>query len=332
MAVKTFLLAAGLGTRLRPYTLTHPKPSIPFLGVPMMNYGLFLSEQSGFKNIVINTHQFPEKIHKLAIAASQKRLQLQFSHEEPAPLGSGGALFAATQFLQDTDYFFVINGDCVFVPQKIDIFKRLLAQHESSNALATLVVSTNEQLINKFNPLWIDTNGNVQHVGRKSAPPANTQPAHYIGLKIFNKEILKFIPSGSSNIFTDVLIPLIARGYRVHTMNEEALWWETGDFPSYFQASCEAMQLIHAHRDNHFFSRVYHWLGKDFSFRQIRHDQNIIFSHLTSTIPLEKIRGSAFIDAHTTALPDVQIDNSIVDASCHLTTNINDTLILGDTK
>ena len=100
MAVETFLLAAGLGTRMRPYTEHMAKPCLPFLGVPLVGYGMYLSQFSGYKNILMNTHAHAEHMRACALNLAAGGISLSFSHEADKPLGSGGAIHTARDILK----------------------------------------------------------------------------------------------------------------------------------------------------------------------------------------------------------------------------------------
>lgn len=329
MAVKTFILAAGLGTRLRPYTHILPKPAIPFLGIPMLGYAMYLSDQSEFKSMVFNTHVFPEKIQKCVELINQNRFQTEFSHEDSTPMGSGGALFAAKKYLQPCSDFFVINGDSVFIPHKEFLLKNALKYHQEQDSLCTLIVSENPQWTQKFNPLWIDKKNHLLSVGAK---PLNEdcRPAHYLGLKIFNQRIFKYIPAGVSNIFTDVLVPALQNGETVSVMPESGFWWETGNFDSFFDATKEAMSLIHTHKENYFFRNIYAWMNKDFKYTVLERGPHIVFLHTKSKIPSDSIKGSAFIDANTSCADKVQLENIIINQDCHANTNAHYQMIIKD--
>jgi mannose-1-phosphate guanylyltransferase len=330
MAIKTFLLAAGLGTRLRPYTHTIPKPCIPFLGSPMMSYGLFLSEQSGFKDIVINTHLLAPSVQSCANTISRGRLRIEFSHETPKPLGSGGALWGAKKNLSSSTHFFVINGDNIFIPKDNLVFERLLLHHQQSSGIATLLVSRDPQLVSQFNPLWVNKSNCVVGVGKHPPESIECSPVHYMGLKVFNSEILQHVPADTSNIFTDILLPLIQKGEVVSTLTEPSVWWETGDFDSFLSATKSAMTLIHQTKDNGFFKKISEWQGRPFEFHQQLKGENVIFSHVSNTFPLLQLQGTVFADSGVQLKPHVHVKNSILNKNSHLSNNIQNEMCFGE--
>lgn len=320
MAIKAFVLAAGLGTRLRPYTEKLPKPVIPFLGIPMIGYALHMVNTAGIGDVVINAHHFPEKLKKCVANLNNNRFDVNYSYEDREPLGSGGALFKAKKELQSSSPFFAINGDTVFIPRKSHLLSELLEYHERQHALCTLIVSEDPQLVAQFNPLWVDKKNRLVSVGKKPSS-ADCRPVHYLGVKVFHPRVFQFVPSGITNIFTDVLLPALKIGETVSVMSTEGFWWETGNFDSFFKATKEAMKLIHNKQDGAFFSDLYKWAQKDFDFSIIEKNGDIVFLHSKSEIPAGNIQGSAFIDIGTSCLADVALKNVVINEGCHVENN-----------
>ena len=87
------ILAAGLGTRLRPYTDHYAKPALPFLNTPLLYYAVALLEKAGATQFVINAHYKPEQILELSKNIPGVRTRTFVSVEEEKPLGSGGGVW-----------------------------------------------------------------------------------------------------------------------------------------------------------------------------------------------------------------------------------------------
>lgn len=100
--MRALLLAAGLGTRLRPLTLTVPKCLVPIHGRPLLDYWLDQVFVAGFERALVNTHWLPEKV-EAHVAASpwRQRVDLVF---EPELLGTGGTVLANHDWLGDAPY------------------------------------------------------------------------------------------------------------------------------------------------------------------------------------------------------------------------------------
>ena len=118
---KALVLAAGLGTRLRPLTLARPKPLLPLWGVPLLGRVLEMLEAWGVREVAVNLHWRPEMIREyLAERASGTRVR--FSHE-PEILGTGGALRPLGSFLEGGP-FWVVNSDIAAALDPAPLFGR----------------------------------------------------------------------------------------------------------------------------------------------------------------------------------------------------------------
>lgn len=137
---KAFVLAAGLGTRLRPWTLSHPKALVPVGGIPMLGRVLGRVRESGFGSIVVNVHHFASQIYDF-LSASPEYSDVAVSDESAELLDTGGALLHALPLLRDGE-----QGDVPVLVHNVDILSNaplelLLRRHEESGAAATLLVS-----------------------------------------------------------------------------------------------------------------------------------------------------------------------------------------------
>ncbi|MGH2922445.1 MAG: nucleotidyltransferase family protein, partial [Solirubrobacterales bacterium] len=89
--MRAMLLAAGLGTRLRPLTYLMPKPLAPVLDAPVMEHGLRLLAGAGFTNVITNTSYMPERIREYFGDGSRLGIELSY-REEDEPLGTAGGV------------------------------------------------------------------------------------------------------------------------------------------------------------------------------------------------------------------------------------------------
>lgn len=108
--MKVFLLAAGLGTRLRPLTDKTPKCLLPIAGKPLLQIWLESLERQGVDEVLVNTHCHPRQVEDLLLDWRGSRLQVSIFHE-PVLLGSAGTLLANEHFVAGNDPFFIIYGD-----------------------------------------------------------------------------------------------------------------------------------------------------------------------------------------------------------------------------
>ena len=122
--MKAMVLAAGLGTRLRPLTYEITKPMVPVLDRPVMEHILDLLSRHGFDEVIANLHYFPETIRE----HFGERISYRFEEEL---LGTAGGVRACAEFFGD-EPFLVISGDAL---TDIDL-SALAARHRESGGVA----------------------------------------------------------------------------------------------------------------------------------------------------------------------------------------------------
>lgn len=245
--MQAFLLAAGLGTRLRPITDVYAKPAVPFLNVPLLFWSLELVQQFKPSSYVINLHHLPLTVQNLMTAPSVASLKINWSLESEAPLGSGGALmFAASQGLLNDDDLIVANADEVILPNRRLAMTRLLESHRRSQAIATLLTMKHADAGTKFGGVWHDGAGNVFGFGRDRKLYPNAKEAlHYVGLILLNKRVLKYLPKKvESNLLYDGLLNAINAGEKVIAHEEDLFWQETGNAHDFLKATSAALSLL----------------------------------------------------------------------------------------
>jgi len=126
--MKCMLLAAGLGTRLRPITDKIPKPLVEVAGKPLIEYHLSNLKSAGFKEVVINTSYLGEMIQEHLGDGSQFDLSIQYSKEGKEPLETAGGIINALPLLGD-EPFLVLNADiwCAHTLSFANLSKNILA-------------------------------------------------------------------------------------------------------------------------------------------------------------------------------------------------------------
>lgn len=132
------ILAAGFGTRLKPFTNRFPKPLVPVCGIPLLLYTLAFLKKNRITEIVINLHHHGDKIKTLLGNGRRLGLRIRYSRE-PKILGTGGGIKKALSFLSKE--FLVINGD-VIVDWNL---QKLIDTHCEKKPLATLVLYKHPQ-------------------------------------------------------------------------------------------------------------------------------------------------------------------------------------------
>lgn len=235
MKLSIFILAAGLGERLRPITGYIPKPLIPILGKPILQIILEKISTLPVNKIGINLHHKKEFIENwITQSAFSKTVQL---FPEYPILGTGGALKNAEGFLSD-GHFLVHNAD---VLSDID-FYRLIETHISSGNIATLATHDYP----KYNNVVTDDNGfviDVENSGTSTPNPERiAKKAAYTGIAIYSSEIFKFLPKGVSHA-TVAWLAASKAGHKVQALDFTGCYWnDIGTPASYASAIIDALR------------------------------------------------------------------------------------------
>jgi mannose-1-phosphate guanylyltransferase len=184
--MRAMVLAAGLGTRLRPLTYEMPKPMVPVLNRPVMEHILRLLARHGFTETIANLHWFPELIEGRFGDGSSCGLELSYSREE-ALLGTSGGVRGAAGFLGDS--FLVISGDAL---TDLDL-GAMRAFHESHDGIATLATKRVADTT-QFGVAITGADGRVQGFQEKPEPAEALSDLANCGIYMFRAEIFDFFP------------------------------------------------------------------------------------------------------------------------------------------
>lgn len=256
--MKALLLAAGYGTRLRPYTNTTPKACMPFCGLPQILYNCEILKQAKVTDIIINTHHLANEVVEIVNKHSQSSgLNISFSHE-PQLLNSGGGIKKTKSFFNSEDNFFVINADIIMLPKDVTILKNMMAYHHANNAMATmstvsmseslpLAKSTDEHFDHRalwtIDSLICDINKTKQHLG--------SQPEHFTGCYVFSNKIFSLLPTQDEfHIFDGLIYNLIKNKKAFSFFFKDTYWYETGNKNDFIHAHDEIIKLLTADSPN----------------------------------------------------------------------------------
>ena len=135
--MRAFIFAAGLGTRLKPFTDNHPKALVPVGGVPMLQRVILKLKDAGISDIVVNVHHFASQIIDFLKDNENFGVNIRISHEKERPLETGGALLYASYLFPGDEPIMIHNADIL---TDFDV-KEMLAKHEVFNADVTLLVA-----------------------------------------------------------------------------------------------------------------------------------------------------------------------------------------------
>jgi len=216
------ILAAGLGTRLRPLTLERAKPAMTIGGVPIIRRVITWLAREGVTDVVVNLHHLPETITSVVGDGSDMGVRVRYSWEQPAVLGSAGGPRHALPII-GAPTFFIVNGDTL-----TDLPLRGLAEaHAATSALVTMALTPNREP-DKYGGVRMADDGQISgFVGRG---PQAAGSYHFIGVQIASAEVFADLTDGepinSTHGVYDALIastPGSVRGYLC-----QAAFWDIG--------------------------------------------------------------------------------------------------------
>ncbi|RPH33424.1 MAG: nucleotidyltransferase family protein [Bacteroidales bacterium] len=208
--MKAMILAAGLGTRLKPLTDDRPKALVKIGGITLLEHIIAKLIDSGFDEIVINVHHFSEMLSSF-IRSKDFGVKIHISDESDRLMDTGGGIVKAARFLDGDDPFLVHNVDII-----TDIDLRLLYDsHKQSDALATLAVGKRES----SRVFLFDSNMNLSGwqnnlTGKKIIPDTTRQPLleyAFSGIHVINPSFFNLITSKGPFSIVDAYLSLCCR-------------------------------------------------------------------------------------------------------------------------
>lgn len=225
--MKAVILAAGLGTRMRPLTDKTAKPALPVLNEPLIVRTLRELKRAGVGEVMINLHHRPETI-RAAIPEGDLGMKIKYSREA-AILGTGGALRKIRAWVGRLPLF-VVNGDVIF---DFDL-KALAVCHRKTAAVATLALKPNPAP-SRYKPVVTDKTGRILSIRGLPAARKGTISL-FASVHIIEPAILDRLPSGPSDTVGDLYIPLLREGAHLQGVRQAGVWHDLGLPRGYLKA------------------------------------------------------------------------------------------------
>ncbi|HEX6862210.1 MAG TPA: NDP-sugar synthase, partial [Thermoanaerobaculia bacterium] len=203
--LKALVLAAGLGTRLRPLTDVTPKPLLPVTGLPILGHTLQQLAAVGCEAAAVNLHHRGDQIRQ-RFGDSFAGMPLVYS-EEPELLGTLGALHPLKEFLAGADMVLLINGDSLCRWP----LKKLIRRFQSDTAQAALLFTAQAPPADFGGGVGIDRTGRILSF-RPNDPEKGEVVRRYVfaGAHVISPKLLERVGPGRADIVRDLYIPLLA--------------------------------------------------------------------------------------------------------------------------
>jgi len=247
--MKAMILAAGKGTRVRPITHTTPKPMIPILQKPVMEFLLELLREHGFNEIMVNVSHLAEEIENYFRDGQRFGVQIAYSFEGRIEdgqligdaLGSAGGIKRIQDFQPFfDDTFVVLCGDALIDLDLTEAVRR----HKQKGAMASMITKrVPREQVSSYGVVVTDAEGRVLSFQEKPAVDEAASDMINTGIYIFEPQVLDFIPSGTAfDIGSDLFPKLVAADAPFYALPMEFEWVDIGKVPDYWQAIRSVLQ------------------------------------------------------------------------------------------
>ena len=241
--MKAMILAAGKGTRVQPITHVIPKPMIPILQKPVMEFLLELLKEHGFTEVMVNVSHLAEEIENYFRDGQRFGVEIAYSFEGRIEdgeligdaLGSAGGLKKIQDFQKFfDDTFVVLCGDALIDLDLSEAVKR----HKEKGALASLITKrVSKDQVSSYGVVVTDEEDRVKAFQEKPSIDNALGDTINTGIYLFEPEIFDYIPSGKPfDIGADLFPKLVEEGAPFYALPMDFEWVDIGKVPDYWRA------------------------------------------------------------------------------------------------
>jgi NDP-sugar pyrophosphorylase family protein len=241
--MKAMVLAAGLGTRLRPLSNDRPKALVEVAGRTLLELTLARLRHYGIHDIIVNTHHFADMVADYLAAHHNFGMHIAISREEEL-LDTGGGLKQAGWFFQDADDPFLLHN--VDILSNIDLAV-MLRHHTEHSALATL--ATQHRKTSRY--LLFDQQGQLcgRQTGLSAQPELvrevpNPEPLAFAGIHILSPRIFAKLTEQGAFSIIPAYLRLAAQGERIQSFNADAYQWRDLGTPASIAAATHDLEMF----------------------------------------------------------------------------------------
>lgn len=302
--MRAMILAAGLGTRLRPLTDYIPKPLLPVVGVPNIVRVIHLLKKAGVRDIVINLHHLPEMIESALGSGDSLGVAIEYTRE-PVLLGTAGGIRNALAHL-GKETFIVINGDSFYAP---DIGKAL-AYHKKVGALATLVVRSDPRA-ESYGAVGMDGTGKVVRLAWVKSGVTAESLGMFTGVHIMEPSFAEELPA-SGCIVRKTYMPLIEQGAPIFGFFNDGWFFDLGTPSDYLHAN---LALLRGQIALDGFSPP---PGEIFTGQGLELGENA------------RLLPGAILGNHVRVAPGTTVERAVVLDGAHVQGDVRDAVVVGD--
>jgi MurNAc alpha-1-phosphate uridylyltransferase len=234
--MRAIILAAGLGTRLKPLTDQTPKALVHFKGVPMVERVVRKLAGAGIRKIMVNVHHYAGAVAEFLENLEVEGVELHISDESGKLMDTGGALLQARQFLHQEESFIVHNVD---VHTNLDI-SALIRSHRDGDALVTLAVkkrpTSRSLLFDDAGYLcgWVHNETGEKRMVR--TPAGSQEDYGNTCVQVINAGFLDFFPETRPRSLTEMYLELAGQQRIGPFVHNEDYWYDLGRYENFIKA------------------------------------------------------------------------------------------------
>ncbi len=233
--MKAMILAAGVGSRLDPLTRNVPKPMVPIINRPVMEYLIELLKKHGFNEIMVNLYYLGDQIQDYFGDGSKWGVKIYWSVEDQL-WGDAGSVKRCEDFFKD-ETFIVIGGDDL---TDMDLTK-LLKTHKDKKALSTIALSLVDDP-SEYGIVLMNEDSRITRFLEKPKGEVIFSNTANTGVYIFEPEIFELIPRGVFYLFGKQVFPLLLEQHRpLYGHLTAAYWKDVGNLKVYQQTHIDVM-------------------------------------------------------------------------------------------
>lgn len=233
--MRAVVMAGGEGTRLRPMTSTLPKPLLPVVNRPIMEYVLRLLRRHGIRDAVVTVQYLASLIRRYFGDGSELGMTLHYATEE-TPLGTAGSVKNASDYLRG-EPFIVISGDAL---TDIDLTD-LIHFHETKGGPVTVCLTRVKDPV-EFGITIVDDDNRVIRFLEKPTWGEVFSDTVNTGIYVIDPEVLDHVPAGEVVDWSaDVFPALMAEGTPIYGFVAEGYWEDVGTHESYVRAQADVL-------------------------------------------------------------------------------------------
>jgi NDP-sugar pyrophosphorylase family protein len=241
MRLQAVILAGGMGTRLRPLTLNRPKPIVPLLNVPFLQYQLALLAAHGITDVILSVSHLPDVIQATMSDGAAAGVRLRYV-VEAEPLGTAGGVRNAADLVAGR--VVVLNGDIL---TDLDL-GAMLAAHEARRAQASIYLTPVENPT-AYGLVELAPDGSVQRFLEKPGWDEVSTNTVNAGIYVLERELLDWIPKGQPYSMEREFFPLLLERRAAFVGHvPRAYWLDIGTAAKYQQAHQDLLdRLVQTH-------------------------------------------------------------------------------------